>query len=294
MKKIIFQFLLLAGQSIWAQSPEKFNYQAVVRNAANDLVVNAEVGLRLSVLKGSASGKAVYVETHKPTTNMNGLFSIEIGGGLPTLNTMDSVEWYSGVYFLKTEIDPSGGTGYTITNISQFLSVPFSEFSTKAGGLTDYAVYEEQYPNSGTLPALSAGTGANYVANVHKLNTKVIQKGTSISLSSFSGTITLQPGLYSIDIMCPIRGPGNTTTILSYVSFSGSLSNQANSYLESYYNSDNGIQIIKSVIDVKSTETFTLYQYVNSNNSNLTNLLSTHKTIATPFTTVAKVSIVKL
>jgi hypothetical protein len=290
MKKNIFLILLLAGHSLWSQSPKKMNYQAVVRNATNDLVVNADIGLKLSVLKGSASGKVVYAETHKPRTNLNGLFSIEIGGGLPTLNTMDSVDWSNGIYFLKTEIDPTGGVGYTITNISQFLSVPYSEYSSRAGGLSDYAVYEEQYANTGTLPVLNAGNGTNYVANVHKFNAKVIQKGSSISLSSFSGTITLQPGLYSIDIMCPIQGLYQTD-IYSYISFTGSLSNQLNSYLENY-SYQTGMQIIRGVINVQSAETFTLYQYINS--SNWSTLNSTNKTIATAYTTVAKVSIIKL
>ncbi|MBP7103287.1 MAG: hypothetical protein KBA86_08555, partial [Bacteroidales bacterium] len=57
------------------------SYQAVIRNSSNALVTNTQVGMQISILQGSASGTAVYVETQKPTTNANGLVSIEIGGG---------------------------------------------------------------------------------------------------------------------------------------------------------------------------------------------------------------------
>ena len=63
-KSIIFiLFLLLCTVTLFAQVPEKFSYQAVVRNASNALVTNTQVSVRVSILQGSASGNAVYVET---------------------------------------------------------------------------------------------------------------------------------------------------------------------------------------------------------------------------------------
>ena len=68
MKKIsiLVTLLVLCALTLFAQVPEKFSYQAVVRNASNALVTNAPVGVRVSILQGSASGNAVYVETHTP------------------------------------------------------------------------------------------------------------------------------------------------------------------------------------------------------------------------------------
>ena len=40
---------MLCVASVFAQAPEKFSYQAVVRNATNQLVANANVGVRMSV-----------------------------------------------------------------------------------------------------------------------------------------------------------------------------------------------------------------------------------------------------
>ena len=51
-RSIIITLLLLCATSLFAQAPEKFSYQAVVRNASNSLVTNAPVGVRVSILQG--------------------------------------------------------------------------------------------------------------------------------------------------------------------------------------------------------------------------------------------------
>lgn len=83
MKKIttLFVLLLVCVMSLWAQSPESFSYQAVVRNQANQLVANAQVGVRVSILQHNADGSSVFIESHTVTSNANGLITIQIGGG---------------------------------------------------------------------------------------------------------------------------------------------------------------------------------------------------------------------
>ena len=129
MKKL-FTLLIIAAITIngFAQSPQKMSYQCVVRNASGTLVTNQTVGIKISILQGSASGTAVYTETMTPTTNTNGLVSIEIGGG----TGFDLINWSAGPYFLKTETDPAGGTNYTITGTSQLLSVPYALYAKSA------------------------------------------------------------------------------------------------------------------------------------------------------------------
>lgn len=137
MKKIftIVVTVLLTGYS-WAQSPEKISYQAVVRNATNNLISNAVVGMQISILHGSANGTAVYVETQTPLTNANGLISIELGGGTVTGGNFASIDWTNGPYFLKTDIDPIGSVNYSITSISQLLSVPYALHAKTAENIT--------------------------------------------------------------------------------------------------------------------------------------------------------------
>jgi hypothetical protein len=136
MKKFLIIILaVFLTATLWAQSPEQMSYQAVVRNASKALVTNSEVGMRISILQGSVSGTAVYVETHKPTTNVNGLVSVSIGGGTVVSGAFESIDWTNGPYFIKTETDPDGGTNYTITGISQLLSVPYALHAKTAGSV---------------------------------------------------------------------------------------------------------------------------------------------------------------
>ncbi len=132
MKKIIS---IIAAAFItvnaFAQAPQTMSYQAVVRDNANALVANGPVGMRVSILYGSV---LVYRETHTSQTNINGLLSIEIGAGTADSGTYNNgIYWAAGNLFLQTEIDPAGGTDYTITSTSQLLSVPYSNYAQVSG-----------------------------------------------------------------------------------------------------------------------------------------------------------------
>ena len=94
--------------AVFAQAPQKMSYQAVIRNASNGLVANQPVSMRISILQGSATGTPVYVETQNPTTNANGLSSLEIGSGAVVSGSFSSIDWANGPYFIKSETDPSG------------------------------------------------------------------------------------------------------------------------------------------------------------------------------------------
>lgn len=133
MKKLITLFLLLCATSLFAQAPEKFTYQAVVRNASNQLVANAPVGVQISLLQGGVNGTLVYMETQTAVTNVNGLMTIEIGGGTVQQGTFADIDWANGPYFLKTETDPNGGSSYTVTSTQQLLSVPYALYAKEAG-----------------------------------------------------------------------------------------------------------------------------------------------------------------
>jgi uncharacterized protein (TIGR02145 family) len=130
MKKISFLIAsMLLALSIQAQAPQKFSYQTVIRNSSNQLLVGQTVGIKISILQGSANGSAVYAETHAPQTNANGLATLEIGGGTLLNGNFANINWANGPFFVKTETDPNGGNNYTITNTSQLLSVPYALYS---------------------------------------------------------------------------------------------------------------------------------------------------------------------
>ncbi len=136
MKKVLFTILsVLLFNFLNAQVPEKFSYQAVIRDHNNELLNGQVVGMQISILKGSITGTAVYVETQSPTTNSNGLISIEIGTGVSS-DDFSAMNWSDGPYFIKTEIDPAGGKNYSIIGTSQLISVPFALHAKTAENIT--------------------------------------------------------------------------------------------------------------------------------------------------------------
>jgi hypothetical protein len=98
----------------------------VIRNNSDQLITNHAVGIQISILQGSSTGTPVYIETQIATSNANGLATIEIGSGTPVMGIFSGIDWSTGIYFIKTETDPNGGTSYTITGSNQLLSVPYA------------------------------------------------------------------------------------------------------------------------------------------------------------------------
>ena len=146
----------------FAQPPEKMTYQAVIRNSSDALVRNATVSMRISILQGSVGGAVVYSESQSPVTNANGLVSVEIGGA-----GLADIDWGDGLFFLKTETDvpAAGGAVYTITGVSQLLSVPFA-FHSKTAESVSGPINETDpfYENS-----VAAGITSNDTSNWNKI-----------------------------------------------------------------------------------------------------------------------------
>ncbi|RNC86795.1 MAG: hypothetical protein ED556_05065 [Winogradskyella sp.] len=161
MKRIITLFFVLLNTSILlAQAPQKVSYQAIIRDSGGLLLTDTNVGMQISILETSATGTAVYVETHTPTTNANGLISIEIGTGVLVSGDFTTIDWEDDLHFIKVETDPSGGTSYTITGTSQLLSVPYALHSktVEIGNTLDQAYDEGLAPGAGRSINADAGS----------------------------------------------------------------------------------------------------------------------------------------
>ncbi len=134
MKKYVISFLILILPFfLFAQAPQGLNYQAVAYNGSGVPVTNQLLGVRLSILDGSATGTLVYQETQNPTTDNTGLFSIVIGNGTVVSGTFSTINWGNGSKWLKTEIDITGGTNYVVMGTSQFMSVPYALYANASG-----------------------------------------------------------------------------------------------------------------------------------------------------------------
>ena len=130
---------LLMAVATFAQAPQGFSYQAVVRDAQNAIVANQTVDVNVTILQGAAfeSAKAVFSEKHSAKTNANGLFTITIG----SVNTSDfaKIDWGKGSCFLKTESAYGEST-------TQLMSVPYALYAANAGTV-DKATIEQFVSN---------------------------------------------------------------------------------------------------------------------------------------------------
>lgn len=137
MKLLLTLLAALCCFGSLAQAPARFNYQAIIRDSnGGALIANRTVTMRISILAGSATSPAVYVEQHSPTTDINGLITIDIGAGTVVSGSLTSLGWSQGNYYLKTETDPLGtssGNNYTIVGVSQLESVPYALYANSAG-----------------------------------------------------------------------------------------------------------------------------------------------------------------
>lgn len=131
-KSVFFLCAFFFFLNVQAQAPTRMSYQAVIRNASNNLVANSTVTIQISILQNSTSGTVVYAERHMTETNANGLITIVIGSGGLSVGNFSNINWANGPFFLKSETDPNGGTNFTITATSQLMSVPYALFAKEA------------------------------------------------------------------------------------------------------------------------------------------------------------------
>ena len=120
-KSLLVLVAVLMSVVAMAQAPQKMTYQAVVRDNNGHLVSNGNVGVRITIVRGSETGAEVYSQTEIVRTNDNGLFTTMIGG-----TGFVAIDWGNGPYYLKSEVDPDGGSNYTLTTTQQMVSVPYA------------------------------------------------------------------------------------------------------------------------------------------------------------------------
>lgn len=226
MKKIILVIVAaLFTINVFAQTPQKMSYQAVIRNSSNALIASTSIGIRISILQGSATGTPVYVETQTPTTNANGLVSLEIGSGTIVTGTFAGINWVVGPYFIKTETDPLGGTAYTISGTSQLMSVPYALHSLTAensvGGFTHYI--GELY-QGGIIVSVWKVSGVE-----HGLIASLTDLSSSIAWSDVFST------LIGTTAESPKNGQTNTTAIISQPGHTSSAASLCDVYTSGGY-----------------------------------------------------------
>jgi hypothetical protein len=188
----LFTMLCFFWINVFAQAPQSFKYQAVVRDNSGSIIANKPVSFRISILNGSAIGTAVYREIHTGTsTNAFGLVDLEIGKGASESGTFSNINWASGNYFVRVEIFPSGAAAWQEMGTMQLLSVPYALYAkdvqNKDDADADPANEIQTLSVAGNNLSLSKGGGTvaipadNWGNQFAKTNATLTGQGTDAS-----------------------------------------------------------------------------------------------------------------
>ena len=145
---LLKRFLLCLMAITWcsvcmAQAPAAMTFQAVVRTAQGAIAADRNITVQATIVQGSANGTTVYSENFSGKTNANGLVTLKIGGGTPTVGNFATIDWTDGPYFLTIAVDPDGGFSFTTQSTTQLLSVPYALHANTATALTEPVSYND-------------------------------------------------------------------------------------------------------------------------------------------------------
>ena len=132
MRKIFILLTLAITIIATAQAPQGFNYQAIVRNTAGQLLLNQSVSFKFSILQNSDTGTVVYSENQTANTDDLGHIALVVGQGTATTGTFSSINWANGTYYLGIELNTGSG-GFVAMGTTQLLSVPYALYAEKSG-----------------------------------------------------------------------------------------------------------------------------------------------------------------
>jgi hypothetical protein len=129
------------------------NFQGVARTSNNVILASQAITIKLSILQGSSTGTADYVETRRVITNAQGLFTAVIGdtGAISSLGNFTNINWKNTPKFLKIEMDAAAGTNFITMGTTQFQYVAYAQFAK--------SVDAENIV--GIVPVTLGGTGVN-------------------------------------------------------------------------------------------------------------------------------------
>ncbi|VXB93840.1 conserved exported hypothetical protein [Flavobacterium sp. 9AF] len=212
---------ILFSLTMTAQAPEKMSYQAVIRDVSDALIVSSPIGIQISILEGSSTGNPVYVETQTPTTNANGLISIEVGSGTVVSGAFNTINWGNNSYYIQTDVDPTGGTTYSLTGTSQLLSVPYALFSKSSAGIAgaEWTTSGNNINNTNTGNVGIGNAAPTHTLSVMKTSGSSIGVGSNAFNNNNSGTLVFGEDLDDQNGDCGFKfyhnGSSNTLALIS-------------------------------------------------------------------------------
>jgi hypothetical protein len=189
MRSILIISLVLAALSLSAQTPYLISYQGVACDADGNELINKGISIRLSILKDSPQGQLQYIESHPSgglVTDAFGLFSLQIGSGViqpgGLVNNMRDINWASGAYWLKVDMDVSGGSNFTQIGLSRLVSVPYAFYADQAKSA--------QYADSSRVSAFANRAQQAAYADSSKVSNYAHNAGASLTAVNANTALT--------------------------------------------------------------------------------------------------------
>jgi hypothetical protein len=137
--------MVLCVSVLYAQVPQAFSFQGVALNTQGSPISSTEISIEIKILQGSSTGEVKYVETHKVTTNTNGLYTLSIGLGMPVQGVFATIDWSRIPMFISVGIDINNGSNFALAGVTQLLSVPYAIQAGQANTKTKIYVRPTPY-----------------------------------------------------------------------------------------------------------------------------------------------------
>jgi uncharacterized repeat protein (TIGR02543 family) len=193
--------LAMIALTLSSQTPQGINYQTVVRDEVGNILANQGVSVQLTIRAGAPDGETVYTETHDALSNGFGLVNLVIGLGTPVTGSFSAIQWGTSTHFLETAVGMPGSKNFQVLGITQFLSVPYAQFSGVAGGnltLTSQQRNELENPPTGMVIFNTTTKCLNYYDGSHWNETC----GSQVIIETF--TVTYNPNHPSAQGQAPV------------------------------------------------------------------------------------------
>ena len=124
---------ILLGGFAMAQVPQGISYQAAAKSSTGATMANTTISVRFTIHDSAATGTTLYQETFSPTTNTQGVFSVNVGMGTPVTGAFSAINWGTNAKFMQVEMYPAGGSSYLDMGTTQMMSVPYALYASNSG-----------------------------------------------------------------------------------------------------------------------------------------------------------------
>lgn len=190
LKSILWLCFVAFTSNLVAQTPDLINYQAIVRDVNNSVITNQSVSVKFVITEGLPNGLVVYEENQSVTTNSHGLINIKIGSGLLIVGSLGAIDWSANSYYLTTSIDPTGAANYTLSGISELVSVPYALHAKTVDNADDADADPENEIQDLQLNGNNLSLTNNPTATAIDLSTVIIDTDTQLNESAVDAFVS--------------------------------------------------------------------------------------------------------